>query len=679
MKTFFTSLIITLFATHLFAQAPVMVSRANIAMPYEPKLKPFYHGVASGDPLEDRVIIWTRITPEKDETITGEWFMATDTSFKNIMETGTFSTDISIDYTVKIDVTGLQSNTTYYYYFNALSANSIIGRTKTIPSSTGNIDNLKLAVISCANYEGGLFNAYKSLSKRNDIDAVLHLGDYIYEYAPGDYKNPSLTAPHNLLPQNEIINEADYRMRYSLYRLDENLRSAHQQHPFISIWDDHESANDAYADGAENHTPLTEGDWQIRKATSKKVYFEWMPIRYNSDLKTYRSLSLGNLAEVFMLDTRLEGREKPPVNFDDADQPIRKIMSTTQSGWLTEGLKKSTAKWKIIGNQVLFSTFNVGFAASTITDITAIRATENNFIDNWESYPTQRNSIIDSLKKNNIKNTIFVSGDSHCSWAFDVTKNAVLYPLAAAYNIPVKNPYNPATGEGYQDTTGLGSYAVEFGTPSISSQNFDELLPLATVMQFEYTMNNYIPIPGMGNVNYNPHLEYVDLKNHGYFILDLKSDSAQADYYFQSSILNSNSTENFAKAILVKDQNTKINNSKIAASKAKPVQQTPAPLMPKNNASTGLDDDNIIGTIFSIYPNPAKDYILINFSILENADFEITIQDIQGKTVKKLHKSKNTSAGIYQMDYNISDLNTGVYFVTILSSKGKITRKLIVE
>jgi len=693
MKTHYLLAISCLISGMLCAQTPTKVSRNAVSqsstMPYDAALKPFYHGVASGDPLEDKVIIWTRVTPETDQTIAVDWKVATDTSFTNIVKTGNTTTDINKDYTVKIDVTGLQANTTYYYYFSAFSKNSIMGRTKTLPSeNSGNnvkliSPNVKLAVISCANYEGGLFNAYNSLSQRNDLDAILHLGDYIYEYAPGKYKNAALSNPQNLLPANEILSEADYRTRYGLYRLDENLRKAHQQHPFITIWDDHESANDSYMDGAENHDSNTEGDWQTRKAISKKVYFEWMPIREEATFKTYRSLKLGNLAEIFMLDTRLEGRVKPPVNFDDADVPARNIISNTQFDWLTKGLKSSTAKWKVIGNQVLFSTFNVGFGAGAgdgkpdITNIDSIRVAENSFIDNWESYPTQRNSIIDTLKKNNIKNTIIVSGDSHCSWAFDVTKNPVNYP--SLYNLPFPNAYNSSTGEGYDNANKQGSYAVEFGTPSISSQNFDEIFPINTVYQFEYSMNNPIPIPGVGNVNYNPHLEYVDLKNHGYFILDLKSDSAQADYFFQSSILSTTSTESFAKAMIVKDNVTNISKNKLASASApKSVQQIPAPLSPIHSGPVSVDDKEF-GSIFTLYPNPASDVILINFSLLSAANTEIVITDLQGKVVKTLVNNTNLSAGIYQSEYNISDIKSGLYLLSINSSKGKITRKLTVK
>lgn len=666
-----------------FAQlqySPIKLGRTStIGLPFDPSLKPFYHGIASGDPLETSVIIWTRVTPEVDQPLNVTYYMATDTSFTNIIKTGMIETNIDKDYTVKIDVTGLTAGMTYYYYFNALGANSIVGKTKTTAAS--NTNNLKFAVVSCANYEGGYFNAFGRISKRTDLDAVIHLGDYIYEYAPGQYKNSALTDPNrSVLPAVETVTEADYRTRYSLYRLDSNLRMAHQQHPFISIWDDHESANDSYVDGAENHDDSTQGNWNTRKNIAKKVYYEWMPIRDNNEGKLYRSISYGNLVELIMLDTRLEGREKPPVHFDTPDVPARKIISQTQFDWFVNKLKNSNAKWKVVGNQLLFSTFNVGFAATNTsglpdpTGISSIRTVEDGFIDNWESYPTQRNSIIDTIRNNNIQNVVIVSGDSHCSWAFDVTKNAVLYPLALAGNIPQPNPYNPTTKEGYTDGTAEGSWAVEFGTPSIASQNFDEAgFNAAQIGGFEFGLNN--PIATLGNANYNPHLAYNNLSKHGYFVLDLKEDSAQTDFFYVPNVVSVNTTESLGQSISVLNNTSKIGKLNLAGAPEKPVKDIPAPNSPRR--ITGITESVNSGVIFTLYPNPAHDYILLNFASSTKGDIEININDIQGKLVKTLAKANNQDIGLYQMEYEISDLKEGTYILTIHTGNEKITRKLI--
>ena len=680
-------LLILAFATmSAFAQTvPTKISGrgdAIAALPFDASLKPFYHGVASGDPLEDRVIIWTRVTPDDIAAVKVDWTLATDTAFTKIVKTGTTTTDIEKDYTVKIDVTGLLANTTYYYYFTAQGKNSIIGRTKTTPQATQSINNLKFAVVSCSNYEGGLFTAYSRIADRNDLDAVVFLGDYIYEYSTGGYKNLSPELKRIVEPATEILTISDYRTRYSLYKLDKDLMRAHQQHPFIAIWDDHESANDSYFDGAENHTEGAEGLWTIRKAISKKVYYEWMPIRNTADDKLYRAFSYGTLADLIMLDTRLEGREKPPIHFDSPDVPARKMISQTQYDWFINNLKKSKAKWKVIGNQVMFSTYNVGFAAGfadgkpDVTNIDSIRASEDLFIDNWESYPTQRNSIIDTLQKNNIKNVIFVTGDSHCSWAFDVTKQAVLYPFAGAMNIPQPIPYNAANGSGYNAVTGEGSYAVEFGTPSISSQNFDEAVGAAASAQFELTFNN--PIPQLGNANYNPHLKYVDLDQHGYMILDLKSDSAQTDFFHVPNVTSLTTTETRSKGVSVKSNQTKIaGKSNAMMAPAKSTQEIPAPAKPKGGISG--NEEGLAGQIFTLYPNPANDKIMLSYALNLQTTAEIKIIDAKNTVVKILSKASTQAPGVYQMDYDISDIKAGIYFLIITTDKTNLTKKLVIK
>ena len=219
------------------------------------------------------------MTPDSAMTVQGTWKVCSDTSLTNTITQGNFTTDASVDYTVKIDVTGLSPNTTYYYYFSALNANSLIGRTRTAPIAAM-VDHLKFGVVSCSNFEAGYFNAYARLGERNDLDAVIHLGDYIYEYGSGIYGDSLIQASGGRVHDTiEAVSLEQYRTRHSLYHLDADLRRAHQQHPFINIWDDHESANDAWENGAENHDPATEGNWNDRKNVAKQAFFEWIPIR----------------------------------------------------------------------------------------------------------------------------------------------------------------------------------------------------------------------------------------------------------------------------------------------------------------------------------------------------------------------------------------------------------------
>jgi len=258
-----------------------------VAHLFNTELKPFYHGVASGDPLPDAIVIWTRVTPEEElPIIEVKWEISTDKAFGNIIQSGLFTTDPERDYTVKIDVSGLDSGYQYYYRFQALGSTSITGKTKTASQDAA---ELNLAVVSCSNYEWGYFNAYGDIARQSDLDAVVHLGDYIYEYGPGKYGDTTIGRFN--LPAKEIITLPDYRTRYSLYRLDEDLRNAHSSHPFINIWDDHEIANDSYQDGAQNHQE-DEGSYEDRKAAAVKAYYEWLPIRENGEL--YRSFQYGD-------------------------------------------------------------------------------------------------------------------------------------------------------------------------------------------------------------------------------------------------------------------------------------------------------------------------------------------------------------------------------------------------
>lgn len=473
---------------------------------FDDSLKPFYHGVASGDPLQDRVIIWTRVTPEFVGNASVEWSVATDDAFSNIVQSGKAITNQDKDYTVKIDVTGLEAGTTYYYKFKANDAESIVGRTRTAPAKDSK--TVKLAVASCSNYEGGFFNAYANLAKQEEIDAVLHLGDYIYEYAPGTYCDTTLGRFH--LPENEIISLQDYRTRYAQYRLDADLRKVHQMHPFITIWDDHEITNNAYIEGAQNHQPDEEGDYNARKAIARQVYYEWLPIREQSEGQLYRQFDFGNLADIVMLDERIEGRTAPVENHLDSAyrDAERTMLGEKQYNWLTQQLENSKATWKIIGNQVIFSRL----------DYSGVFAKLKANMDAWDGYPTEKQRIKDFLAGKNIQNTVFVSGDSHCSWAFEIPSDTTYQPNDPAQNV-----------------------AVEFGSPGISSSNYDENFPIDTIATFEQIYQSD-----------NPHLKYVNLSAPGYFILTLTADEANAQWFYADKVNVPSDKENAGMMMKVK-------------------------------------------------------------------------------------------------------------------------------
>ena len=537
----------------------LMSSRAfGQGLDFDPALQPFYHGVASGDPLPDRVIIWTRVTPEESspEDVDVIWKVATDSAMRNVMQSGLFTTNADRDYTVKVDVTDLTPYHTYYYQFEALDATSIVGRTRTAPTAD-EADQLRFAVISCSNYQAGYFSAYKKVAERADLDAVIHLGDYIYEYsATGEdfYGNADLrdAGKRRHLPDKEIVSLEDYRTRYSQYRLDSDLRAAHQQHPFITIWDDHESANDAYKDGAENHQPELEGPWSVRKSVSRQAYNEWLPIRVNvQEQPLYRTIQYGNLVDLIMLDTRLEERviQKMSVTDPELYSPKRTILGAEQKQWFYDQLQNSKAKWKVVGNQVILSPFNVWFAGLDPNGNFTTQSIESVFLDIWDGYPAERDEVINFVGDNNIENVVILTGDFHSSFAYDVTTQPSPLSgsdpsIATTGQVPV--PVTPT----YDPETRSGSVAVEFATPSINSANFDENIGKDATLGFEAQINAPLPvtIPGVGGVNPNPHMQYNDLDEHGYFILDVAEGRAQANWYYVNTILEPNSDEYFAAA-----------------------------------------------------------------------------------------------------------------------------------
>lgn len=483
----------------------------GIADYFDSSLTPFYHGVASGDPLSDAVIIWTRVTPEDSlPQIEVRWMISESSDFSTIEHEGMEKTSPAQDYTVKVDVSGLEAGTQYFYRFIALGDTSIVGKTRTSPIS--GIEEVRLGVVSCSNYEWGYFTAYKKLAEK-ELDAVLHLGDYIYEYGPGSYGDTTLNRLH--YPKKEVITLADYRLRYSQYRLDPDLRLAHQNHAFITIWDDHEIANDSYVGGAQNHQE-GEGDYNIRREAARKAYYEWLPVRASENL--YRKFNYGELVDLIMLDERLAGRTAPADSLNDPtlSDSTHSMLGTEQLDWFNEQLTSSEATWKVIGNQVIYSYLDWGWPGFNIN------------LDSWDGYPLEQIKIANLIRDKSIKNVVFVTGDTHSSWAFEVSID----------------PFND-----YDQRTGEGAFAVEFGTTSINSANSNERSPDDSVRAHEERIVNS-PI--------NPHLKFANLRDHGYLVLTLTQEEAKADWYYVESVIKKTDKEVLAKSISVQKGSTKL-------------------------------------------------------------------------------------------------------------------------
>jgi alkaline phosphatase D len=495
----------------LTAQQPVQKKLAEPVAPlYTPALKPFYHGVASGDPMRDRVIIWTRVTPENALlNLPVQWEVSAKENFSSIIRKGSVTTSPEKDYTVKVDVDGLKPGQYYFYRFSALGKTSITGRTKTL--NTNSPDSIKLAVVSCSNWEFGYFNAYGRIAEK-EVDAVLHLGDYIYEYGVGTYGDKSVDRKH--LPTHEAVTLQDYRTRYSQYHLDQNLRHVRQRHPFITIWDDHEIANNAYISGAQNHQPEKEGDYASRKAAATQAYYEWVPIR-EKNAKHYRAFKFGSLADVIMLDERLAGRTKQADSIADPllTDEHQSMLGAEQLAWLEEQLEKSQATWKIIGNQVLFS----------YVDQSTVHPKNPKNLDSWDGYPLEQKRLGDFIRDHKFKNIIFLAGDTHASWAFEVA----LEP-------------GKTNGQGL-----LSPLAIELGTTSVSSGNWNESTPDDIVKKGEAQL-----------MATNPHLKYTNHRDHGYLLLTLYRDKAKAEWYFVETLKELNEKEHLGQRFeIVKDAN----------------------------------------------------------------------------------------------------------------------------
>jgi alkaline phosphatase D len=621
MKIVFTALFLSFFYLNTSAQLP----QQNLAAP-------FYHGVASGDPLIDAVIIWTRVAPinQTENKVEGKWLVAMDAAMKNQVQIGVFETDDSKDYTVKIDVTNLKSNTYYYYQFEAFGKKSIIGRTKTAPKKAES-DALNFAVVSCNNFQDGYFNGYRVISKRNDLDAVIHLGDYIYEYGEGGYNRKNLA--RNLSPTTEILDLADYRMRYSQYRLDIDFIKVHQQHPFICIWDDHETANDSYKDGAQNHNPKYEGDWETRKKLAKQAYFEWLPIRNHPEQKINRILKYGDLADLIMLDTRLEARDKKPQDMFAADymDSTRVILGKEQREWLFDALKNSTAEWKIIGQQVIFSELNVGWV-----DFRDRQRSENYFLDIWDGYPVERTKVIDFLKESRIENTVLLTGDFHSSFAYEVADN-------------------PTNSENYNPENSKGAVAVEFVTPSITSSNFDEILSKYRSRKIEQCLDEPCPMfPFFYKKNPNPHLKYVDLRKHGFIILNVTKAQTQASFYYLETIDKRSDDYYFETALATKSGQNHL--------------QVVAEIIPKSLAEAAKNIENTTGkrTIISgIYQKENATYVQL-YTAFPNVEYDFCLSLLnEQKELIKTFPCKFKGRTVYTVHFSSTALPKGKYYLRL--------------
>lgn len=512
----------------------------------------FQHGVASGDPLAERVILWTRVTPAgtRPWAVVG-YVVASDPALTQVVARGSVRTAAARDWTVKVDATGLQPATTYYYRFDCDGQASPVGRTRTLPR--GDASSLRMAVVSCSNHAYGYFNAYRRIAERADLDLVVHLGDYLYEYGNGQYGSVRATEP-----ANEIVTLADYRARHAQYKRDADLQALHRQHPMVAIWDDHEVANDSYRDGAQNHTEGAEGSWADRVAAGLQAYYEWMPIRElhpREPRQQNRAFRFGNLAELVMLEERLGGRSKQldatvPVPglgnvffqtgaFAD---PTRQLLGADEEAWLAQRLRRANTTWKFLGQGVMFAQLKAVAAANAAGGGAFLNP------DQWDGYQPARDRVYAVLKGDAehapVDNVVVLTGDIHSSWAAELTPD----------------PNNPdvATG-GYDAASGAGAHAVEFVGTSVTSPGLDD--PQGQTAAFLRSVN--------------PHFKYIELTKRGYMLIDATRERVVCEWWYVDTVASPSNVQTFGTAFEVR-----AGTAHLVPSAQTPSRANPPPLAP---------------------------------------------------------------------------------------------------
>jgi alkaline phosphatase D len=487
---------------------------------------PFQHGVASGDPHPDSVLLWTRVTPTAAATpgsgagpsVVVRWEVAKDRRFRKVVKHGTFRTGPSRDHTVKLVVGGLRPETWYYYRFHLHKNRSRVGRTRTAPRVNSTPDHVRLGVVSCANLQAGWFTAYRGLVQRDDLHAVVHLGDYFYEYGPGEYgygPDDVDIRPH--VPAHEIVSLADYRQRHAQYKQDPDVADLHAKYPWVITWDDHEVANDQWAGGAENHQPA-EGDYASRRMQAHRAYDEWMPVRMNDTARLsdgdrlFRRVQFGRLAELSMLDLRTYRSEQVrtalptpvPAAQVAVSDPARTITGDQQMAFLKESLSNNRVQWKVIGNPVMIAPVNFGAVPqpllSPVNDVTGLLPTDGfpYNVDQWDGYTDDRREVFEHIRNHQVNDALFITGDIHSGWAAELPYDASTYPIG--------------------DSAG-----VEFVCSSVTSNNLKDILhapPRTASLAVEAAISAN-----------NRHIKYLDFDSHGFSVLDLTSQRAQMDWF----------------------------------------------------------------------------------------------------------------------------------------------------
>ncbi|WP_114953080.1 alkaline phosphatase D family protein [Sphingosinicella terrae] len=482
----------------------------------------FTHNVASGEPRSDSVMLWTRYVSSGGPARL-DWQVSETGDFARIAAGGSVTAAAEHDHCVKPVAQGLSPGRVYFYRFlDAQSRSSPVGRTRTLPE--GPTARFKLGVFSCSNLPFGWFNAYAHAAARDDIDLMVHLGDYLYEYERGKYPAAAEAVARRVIePADEIIALADYRLRHAAYRADPDLQRLHQLFPMVMMWDDHELANNAWMDGAENHQ-AAEGDWPLRKATAQRVYREWLPVGDEA----WQSYQIGDLATLFRPETRVTGRSEQLdlgralageedlaaalIRFRDGPwrDESRSIMGAAQERWLAEGMAdsvRSGTKWQLLAQQVIMGSVRLApeiagmlrpesseqIRRNVLAGAAASRAGLPFNLDMWDGYPAARDRLLRSALDADA-NLVVLSGDSHNAWAFDLDLGGT-----------------PA--------------GVEFAVQSVTSPGYESYLTWVAPADLARV-----------TVAANPQLRWADLSRRGYLTVELTPERVSGEWLFMDTI-----------------------------------------------------------------------------------------------------------------------------------------------
>jgi alkaline phosphatase D len=484
----------------------------------------FKYGVASGDPTSDRAVIWTRAEGGAELG----WSIAEDDAFDSVVGAGSVVAGPDTDYTAQLDVGGLKPGRHYWYRFQAPDGElSPVGRTKTLP--TGEVNHLRFAVVSCAKFNSGFFNGYARMAERDDLDFVLHLGDYIYEASetPPANQTPGANIGRPFEPRNECVTLADYRTRYAQYRADPDTQAMHAAHPLIATLDDHEFADGAWRGGADNHDPARDGPWADRRAAAFQARREWLPIRLPDPAKpdrVYRSVALGDLADMFIIDTR-SGRDQP-VKGPRAADPTRTQLGHVQRDWLFDGMGGSQAKWRLLANSsILGRTWAPNIPKELHDGLAWLKLINTSGdgpdADQWEGYPYERDLVIEHLAR---ENTVILSGDIHIGMALELERDS-------------------APGK---------SIAPEFVTASLTSQNLDDKAGWGYRIKSPAVERQFLAAL--------PNVLWCEMDSHGYMLADLTPDRFRIEWWFVDTILERTANERLAASAEVNAGSTQIVN-----------------------------------------------------------------------------------------------------------------------